>query len=68
MSANRVLLRENKGCLCSKRQEFMRYADKRKFINDSKANINIQNNLYLIQERTTEIVPDPFNSSNELIF
>jgi hypothetical protein len=37
----------------------MRYMDKRKFISDSKANINIEYNLYLIQERAIEIVPDP---------
>ena len=42
----------------------MRYTDKREFISDSKANLNIENNLYLIQERSTEIVPDPFNSSS----
>ena len=59
MSANTVLLRENKGGLCSKRQEFMRYLDKRKSISDSKVNLNIENNMYLIQERTRKLYLTP---------
>ena len=39
----------------------MRYRDKRKSISDSNGNVNIENTLYVIQERTAEIVPDPFN-------